>query len=414
MRKKVVAFLSACLIAAVLLVGCESSGESNNDSQGQSNQVVQSTVEKVDVKINVVNKLPSSSDEEDGETSSDQSGEQSSAVEDDFVTPEPIAKDLKSVVSAVKKSVVEFYIDAAGQTLSGSGVVVATSETEGKERSYFVTCHHLVAEALNISRDLVFRAKSFDGEEYTATFVGSDPDSDLSVYSIPSLLDEAVLYYGETVDVGESVIALGNHLGKFGVSVTSGIVSANDCKILSDSGSMSFLQTDAVVNEGCSGGGLFTSTGYLIGITDTSVAAGFEGLIGLSFAVPSRVVASVTSDIVRTYSDESYGYVEGKYNLGFSAANYYPRLFMPAAYVVISELDETGCLYKSGLKVNDRLESMEYNDEVYTITDAEEFAAYIHSLNFGIGDRIVFRIGRGDVPYTITVTVSQYVFGMNK
>ena len=425
--KRLIAALVAFIIPVTAFVGCSEEPEtpsSNGDSQAST--IVQVTNERIDVHINVVNTIvegnssdssavsePSegsqSAQSASGESSASDEG-QSSSGEGGGVTDvtNPVAGDLKSVLKIIRKTVVEVYASSETSTSAGSGVVIAVSNDEETPKSYIVTCHHVIQSASSVS------VKTIDGETYAAQFIGSDPDSDLCVMAVEAKLDAATVYSGsnEDLDVGEAVVAIGNPLGTLGGTVTSGIISATNRDIKVDGKNMSLIQTDAAINGGNSGGGLFTQTGYLIGIVNAKYASSINSSVeGLGFAIPSDTMIEISTGLMETYTGETPGYIEGKYNLGCSVKDYFVGLWTSKAYVYVVALDETGCLYKAGIKVNDRLDSFEYKGSTYTVTTANEFVEHINSITFEIGDEVTFRITRGETPYTITVTILQYIYG---
>ncbi len=178
------------------------------------------------------------------------------------------------------------------QNGSGSGVIVSKD-------GYIVTNNHVVGFADNIIVTLN------DGREVKAEKIGTDPSSDLAVIKIN--LDEHMptLKYGNSdrVEVGEWVLAVGNPFSYLTSTVTAGIVSAKGRDLnLIDSGNgkdaiEEFIQTDAVVNPGNSGGALVNTDGELIGI-NTAIATPTGVYAGYSFAIPSNVVKRIVSDII--------------------------------------------------------------------------------------------------------------------
>src|SRR5699024_342301 len=139
---------------------------------------------------------------------------------------------------------------------AGSGVILT-------QDGYIVTNHHVIEDANSIT------VRTRSGDEYNASLVGSDEQSDLAVLKIDATgLTPAVLGDSTTLEVGELAIAIGNPLGELGGSVTSGIISALDREMTIDGQTMTLLQTDAAVNPGNSGGGLFNANGDLIGIVN--------------------------------------------------------------------------------------------------------------------------------------------------
>ena len=169
----------------------------------------------------------------------------------------------------------------------GSGVIV---NPEG----YILTNHHVVDGALEIKVELT------DNRTFTAKLVGSDPPSDLAVLKIDAK-DLPTLSLGDSdkVRVGDFVLAVGNPLG-IGQTVTSGIVSAKGRSSgLSDGSFEDFLQTDAAINRGNSGGALVNTTGELIGI-NSQILSPSGGNIGIGFAIPSNMARVVMDQLMKT------------------------------------------------------------------------------------------------------------------
>jgi len=167
----------------------------------------------------------------------------------------------------------------------GSGVLY---DAEG----HVVTNYHVVAQATQVSVQLR------DGREAPARLVGTDRDTDLAVLQIQlSDLPAIALGRSDRLQVGEPVLAIGNPLG-LGQTVTQGIVSATGRGRLGVSTFENFIQTDAAINFGNSGGALVNARGELVGI-NTAVIARNAGIEGIGFAIPVDLVRGVVDAIVR-------------------------------------------------------------------------------------------------------------------
>jgi Do/DeqQ family serine protease len=171
----------------------------------------------------------------------------------------------------------------------GSGVIVSGD-------GYILTNNHVVDGADDIRVDMT------DGqnvtETVTAKLVGTDKPSDLAVIKINKTgLQPIALADSDSVRVGDVVLAVGNPLG-VGQTVTMGIISAKGRSTGSGSGSYEdFLQTDAPINQGNSGGALVNMKGELVGINSQILSNGGEGNIGIGFAIPSNMAKHVMDQL---------------------------------------------------------------------------------------------------------------------
>ena len=169
----------------------------------------------------------------------------------------------------------------------GSGVIVNAD-------GYILTNHHVVDGAVDIKVELT------DNRTFTAKLVGSDPASDLAVLKIDAK-DLPTLSLGDSdkVRVGDPVLALGNPLG-IGQTVTSGIISAKGRQTgISDGSFEDFLQTDAAINRGNSGGALVNTSGELIGI-NSQILSPSGGNIGIGFAIPANMAKVVMEQLLKS------------------------------------------------------------------------------------------------------------------
>jgi len=171
----------------------------------------------------------------------------------------------------------------------GSGVIVSTD-------GYILTNHHVIDGAQDIKVDMN------DGRTLDAKLIGSDPPSDLALLKISTTgLTYLTPGDSEKVRVGDVALAIGNPLG-IGQTVTMGIISAKGRSGRAGPGSGNFedfLQTDAPINQGNSGGALVNTIGELIGINSQIVPGNGGGNIGIGFAIPSNMARTVMEQLVQ-------------------------------------------------------------------------------------------------------------------
>jgi len=168
----------------------------------------------------------------------------------------------------------------------GSGVIV---DAEG---GLIITNHHVIDKADQVTVTLR------DGRSYSATVVGSDPESDVAVIKInaDNLIDLKIAD-SDQLRVGDFALAIGNPFG-LGQTVTSGIISALGRSGLGIEGYEDFIQTDASINPGNSGGALINLRGELIGINTAIIAPG-GGNVGIGFAIPSNMAISLKDQLIK-------------------------------------------------------------------------------------------------------------------
>jgi serine protease Do len=181
-----------------------------------------------------------------------------------------------------------FYGNRGGQTQpqvgTGSGVIIS-------EDGFIVTNNHVIEGAAEI--EITLNNK----KSYKAKLIGSDSKMDIALLKVDAdeKLPYAVFADSDQVKVGEWVLAVGNPYN-LNSTVTAGIISAK-ARNLDTSGIQSFIQTDAVVNPGNSGGALVNTRGELVGI-NTMISSNTGSYVGYSFAVPSNITRKIIEDIM--------------------------------------------------------------------------------------------------------------------
>ncbi|WP_179007779.1 trypsin-like peptidase domain-containing protein [Winogradskyella forsetii] len=170
------------------------------------------------------------------------------------------------------------------QVGTGSGVIISPT-------GYIVTNNHVIKNANEISITLN------DNKSYSAELIGTDETTDIALLKIDTDDDLPFMAFGDSdnAKIGEWVLAVGNPFN-LNSTVTAGIISAKS-RDLSGNHSQSFIQTDAAVNPGNSGGALVNTNGDLIGI-NTAISSQTGSYIGYSFAVPSNIARKIVNDIM--------------------------------------------------------------------------------------------------------------------
>ena len=221
----------------------------------------------------------------------------------------------------------------------GSGVVIDA------KKGFIVTNHHVIEGADKIAITM------HDGEQLEATLVGSDPEADVALLQVDAdNLTDIPLADSDKLSVGDFALAIGNPFG-LGQTVTSGIISALGRTGLGIEGYEDFIQTDASINMGNSGGALVNLKGELIGINTAILAAGGSGNVGIGFAIPINMVRQIVDQLIE------FGEVR-RGMLGVIMQNLTPELARAFGLelhqgVVISQVIEDSAAEEAGLKAGD-------------------------------------------------------------
>ncbi len=269
---------------------------------------------------------------------------------------------------------------------TGSGVIVS-------DDGYIVTNNHVVQDAEQISVTLN------DKREFVATVVGLDPSTDLALIKIDEKnLPFLIFGNSDQVKIGEWVLAVGNPFNLTN-TVTAGIVSAKarNINILGGGSSVeSFIQTDAAVNPGNSGGALVNTKGELIGI-NAAIASNTGSYSGYSFAIPSNIASKVVSDL------KEYGMVQRAYlgadivDITAATAKQYGLSSMKGVYV--SAVSDGGAAIEAGIEAGDVILSVG-GEEVNSSSRLLELIAEKHP-----GDKLLLEIERGNKTISKPVTL---------
>lgn len=281
---------------------------------------------------------------------------------------EAAKQTLSAVVHVKNKSIhtsynpmEEFFYGKSGgrervQIGIGSGVIVSSD-------GYIITNNHVIEGASEIEITLN------DKKSYTAELIGTDASNDIALIKIEAK-DLPYVIFGDSdhVQVGEWVLAVGNPYN-LSATVTAGIISAKGRDLLGNGQTDSYIQTDAVVNSGNSGGALVNTRGELIGI-NTMITSNTGSYIGYSFAVPSNIAKKVIEDIMefgnvqKAFIGINYQELNGGNNSEFNVDN-------TEGVIITNVLEESGA-WTAGIMPNDIIIKAD-NVEIATFADLSGF-----------------------------------------
>ena len=295
---------------------------------------------------------------------------------------------------------IQVYIEYHGEKVlygSGSGIVISND-------GYILTNNHVV-DGMNFFTVQVCTTDPKTGtgftQEYDATIVGCDKDTDIAVLKInASNLQAAVLGDSDSLHLGDDVVIIGNPMG-LQTSVSKGVVSGLNRQISSNDRALSSIQTDAAINSGNSGGAMFNMYGEVVGVVNEKLINDYSENLG--FAITINEAKTVIDDLINK------GYVTGRPILGFTciqvsedAARYG---MTPGLY--ITEIDKNLAIADSELVVGDTITKV--NGQ--SVTTTTEVSSILKDMKPGDSVTVtVVRIdsmGR-DREYSFDITLSEY------
>ena len=228
---------------------------------------------------------------------------------------------------------------------TGSGVIVSPN-------GYIITNHHVIENNSKIE------ITTNDNKIYKATVVGSDPNSDIAVLKINTDQELPYVFFGnsDTTKIGEWVLAVGNPFN-LNSTVTAGIISAKARDLNQRDGKNEwYIQTDAAVNQGNSGGALVNTLGELIGI-NTAITSISGGFVGYSFAVPSNIAKKVIEDILE-YGIVQYGFL-GVKGTSLNSARAKELDVSDTEGFYINGIDKESGAKSAGIKIGDIIKDID-------------------------------------------------------
>ena len=305
-----------------------------------------------------------------------------------LTTSEVAAKASPSVVEIVTEVTSTQYGMFGGTYTSqaaGSGVIISKD-------GYIITNNHVVEDANSIT------VTTYDNKQYNATLVGTDPASDIAVIKIDADEELSAATVGDSskLQAGDTAVVIGNPLGTLGGTVTDGIISSPSREMVINNQSMELIQTNAEINSGNSGGGLFDGNGNLVGIVnakDSGTTSSGTVIEGIGFAIPINSAMKVADELIQ------YGKVIDRATLGVYlqevSSNYFN--YTPGLYIT-GTANGSGA-EKAGLKAYDRIVSADGNE----IKSQSDLTKVLRDKN--VGDTISLTIERNGKQMDVQVTL---------
>ena len=308
-----------------------------------------------------------------------------------LMTPaEVYASTVNSVVSincsAVSTNIFGQKVQSAS---SGSGFVIT-------QDGYIVTNQHVVSGASSVNVTL------YNGDTYPATVVGGDSDYDVAVLKIEANgLQAVTLGKSADVNVGDTVMAIGNPLGELTFSMSQGIVSCCDRAINVDGTPFNMIQVDASINPGNSGGPLMNLYGEVVGIVSAKYSSYSNTTVeGIGFAIPISDVQTIITDIMENgqVTDKAYMAIKAGSMTEQMAAQYNINVTQG---VFVYAVEKGGAGEKAGLQLGDVITKLNDTD----ITSMSDLS--MAKKGFKAGDTVTLTVWRGGQEITLSLTFDQ-------
>ena len=306
------------------------------------------------------------------------------------MTPaEVYAANVNSTVGITTSVTTNFWGYQSTSAASGSGFIIS-------DDGYILTNFHVIEDSDSIS------VAMYNGDSYDAALIGYDESNDIAVLKIEAEgLSPVILGDSDNLNVGDSVIAIGNPLGELTFTLTSGAISAKDREVtLSGNVTMNLLQTDCAINSGNSGGALFNLYGEVIGVTNakySTSSSSSASIDNIGFAIPINSIMNIVESIIEK------GYISKPY-IGISVLDVSEetqQYGIPAG-AAIQAVSEDGPAAQAGLQKGDVITAVDG-----TAMTSKELVSYISEAT--IGQEMVFSIYRQGENLEITVYVGEQI-----
>ena len=306
------------------------------------------------------------------------------------LTPSEVyAQNVNSTVGITTSITTNYFGYQTTAAAAGSGFILT-------QDGYILTNYHVVENSNSIT------VTTYDGTAYDAQLIGYDESNDIAVLKVDATdLTPVVLGDSDTLNVGDTVVAIGNPLGELTFSLTTGAVSALNRPVTFSTGTtMNLIQTDCAINSGNSGGALFNLYGEVIGITNakysSSSSSSEASIDNIGFAIPIDQVRSIFESIITN------GYIVKPYiGVTVSDVSSESQSYGLPQGAAVRSVTENGPAAEAGLQENDIITTV--NGE--TITGSNDLVKLVTSSS--AGDTLELTVYRQGQTLTLTLTVGE-------
>ena len=307
----------------------------------------------------------------------------------ELTAAEVYAANVNSTVGITTSITTNFWGFQTTSAASGSGFIISTD-------GYILTNYHVIESSDSITVSL------YDGSAYDAALIGYDESNDIAVLKVEAdNLSPVILGDSDNLNVGDSVVAIGNPLGELTFSLTAGLVSAMDREVtLSSSVTMNLIQTDCAINSGNSGGALFNMYGEVIGVTNakySSSSSSEASIDNIGFAIPINSVRSIVESIIEK------GYISSPYiGIGILDVSEETQMYGVPSGIAVQSVTEDAPAAQAGLQIGDVITSVNG-----TAMDTNTFINFVGAAS--IGEQLTLNVYRQGEILEITVTIGEKI-----
>lgn len=302
--------------------------------------------------------------------------------------PEVYAANVNSVVSINVSTTTNVFGRTTESAASGSGFFITKD-------GYILTNYHVIEGASTV------KVTAYDGTTYDAAVIGGDEDYDIAVIKVEGTnFQPVVIGKSGSVQIGETVAAVGNPLGELTFSLTTGVVSALNREVTFSGGTvMDLLQTDCAINSGNSGGALFNLYGEVVGITNAKYSGSSSSgasIDNIAFAIPIDSVRAIVESII----EKGY-YAKPVIGVSVTDVDENSRQLGIPAGAWVKEVTAGGAAEAAGIQANDVITAIN-GTEISGVSDLKRILAKASA-----GDELSLVIWRKNQSLTLTVVVRE-------